>query len=95
MRTRWTLPRNCAEENQDRIWSTWAPFRQPEAFGYDPTSINKKLWVNATTSKEKLPFAPPWGMPLSVVQRIGSLAAPYRVPHLIRKRRGPFGTGNS
>ena len=67
MRTRWTLPRNWAEENQDRMWSTWAPFRQPEAFGYERTSINKKLWVNATTCKEKLPFAPPCGMPLSVV----------------------------
>jgi hypothetical protein len=56
VRTRWTLPRNRDEENQDRIWSNWATFRPPDAFEYDPTSINRKLLVNATMGKGKLPF---------------------------------------
>jgi len=61
-----------------------------EAFAYDPTSINKKLWVNATMGKGKPPFAPPCGMPLSISEN--RIAVPYLAHHLVRKRRGPIGT---
>ena len=67
MRTRWTLPRYSAEENQDRIWSTWAPFHQPSGFERDPFSIDKNLRVYAAMGEGKPLFVLACRMPFSVV----------------------------
>jgi hypothetical protein len=50
VQTRWTLPRNRADEDQDLTRSDWATFHQPNASEY--------------VGKGKLPFAPPCRMPL-------------------------------
>jgi hypothetical protein len=84
VQTRWTLPRNRAEENQDRTWSNWATFHQPKAFEYDPTSINKNLRVNAAVGKGKPRFAPACQVPLSIVSAnrvvCCGMCRPFRIP---------------
>ena len=67
MQTRWTLPRRRTEENQDRTWTNWGTFDQPNAYLFDPTSINKNIGVNAAVGKGKPPSAPACQMPLSIV----------------------------